>query len=147
MNELRQYIMKYAERGACTCGRCAESITVDQKSGEISVKLTDPVEAAKHQPTGHTADVGFFKVKARDGASADELKRLIQENKKGEFGNADLFDGAPHDFIEIGGWIGDQGLALMLIGLGTVLGLWSVLAVGGTAVLMPLPKSNHAVES
>lgn len=146
MNELRQYIMKYAERGACTCGRCAESIAVDSKSGEISVKLTDPVEAAKHQPTGHTADVGFFKVKAVDGASADELKRLVQENKKGDFGDVDVFDGVPHDFMELGGWIGDQGLALMLIGLGGVLGLWNVFTAGGMVALMPKAQTN-AIQS
>jgi hypothetical protein len=121
MQELIEYVMKYAERGACQCGRCIDA----------------PPNPELHQPTGHTADVGFFKVKAREGADAEELTRLIKANKRGEFGDADPFDGLPHSFIELGGWIGDQGLAMMLMGLGAVLGLWRVFAAHGVVVIVP----------
>lgn len=144
MQALVDYIRNYAERGACTCGRCVESITVDQAGDITDVKLTDPVEAAKHQPTGHTADLGFFKVKANDGASAEELTRLIKANKTGEFCDLDVLDGLPHDYIELGGWIGSQELALMLIGLGTVLGLWDLMSLPGHPVMVPKRKAAHA---
>ena len=44
--------------------------------------------------------------------------------KDGEFCSVDVFDGQEHGYMELGGWIGDQGLAMMLMGLGAVLGLW-----------------------
>jgi hypothetical protein len=121
MQELIDYIVTYAERGACQCGKCIDA----------------PANPELHQPNGHTADVGFFKVKARDGADAEKLKQLIKANKQGEFCEADPFDGAPHSFIELGAWLGDQGLALMLMGLGAVLGLWRALAAHGVVVIIP----------
>ena len=41
--------------------------------------------------------------------------------------DVDLFDGAEHGYMELGGWLGDQGLALTLMGLGSLLGLWRLL--------------------
>ena len=56
----------------------------------------------------------------------DTLRRLISEHK-GEYADCNPLDGAEHSYIELGGWIGDQGLAMMLMGLGSHLGLWSVM--------------------
>lgn len=111
LTELQNYVRRNAKRGPCTCGRCADAVP-------------DP---ETKQPVGHTADLVFFEVAAEPTANTDELKRLVQENKKGEFGDLDLFDGKDHSYIEVGGWIGDQGLGLMLMGLGAVLGLWKLL--------------------
>ena len=36
-------------------------------------------------------------------------------------------DGKEHSYMEIGGDIGDQGRALMAMGLGAILGLWNLL--------------------
>lgn len=110
MNKLAEYIMAYSQRGACTCGRCEDA-------------LDNPEQK---QPDGHVADMIFFKVSAKDGPSADELKRLIQEHV-GEFCQCDLFDGKEHSYLQVGGFVGDQGLALQLMGLGTVLGMWTLL--------------------
>lgn len=128
MQALVDYIVKYAERGACTCGRCVDA----------------PANPEQLQPTGHTADLGFFKVKANDGANAEELTRLIKANKTGEFCDIDVLDGLPHDYIELGGWIGSQELALMLIGLGTVLGLWDLMPLPGHPVMVPKQKVENA---
>jgi hypothetical protein len=111
MNKLRDYIIKHAKRGACKCGRCVDA----------------PPNPEQHQPVGHTADMIFFEVSAGDGANADELKALLRENKRGEYGDVDVFDGNEHNYLELGGWIGDQGLALTLMGLGSVLGIWNLL--------------------
>ena len=102
MTNLRDYVIKYANRGACKCGRCADA----------------PPNPEEHQPKGHTADMVFFEVSANPGADAETLKQLVSENKEGSFGDVDVLDGNEHSYLELGGWIGDQGLALMLMGLG-----------------------------
>lgn len=108
--KLHEYILANCERGACQCGKCADA----------------PEHPEQHQPTGHTADLVFFNVRAKDGASAETLRALVKEHR-GDFCDCDLFDGNEHSYLEVGGWIGDQGVALMLMGLGSLLGLWKLL--------------------
>ena len=82
--------------------------------------------------TNHTgfaedgADVIFFKVKATNDASTADLTDAIRAHK-GAFCECDPLDGNEHNYIELGGWVGDQGLALRLIGLGAELGTWNLL--------------------
>lgn len=111
MQELQEYVGKYALRGACRCGRCVDA----------------PDKPEDKQPAGHTVDMVFFRVAAAKGADAAELKELVKGSVEGSFGAVDVFDGEEHGYIELGGWIGDQGCALMLMGLGAVLGLWDLL--------------------
>jgi len=108
MPSLAEYVQKVAERGSCECGQCIDA-------------PPDP-----KQPAGHTADVHFFKVRANEDADAETLRSLVT-NHIGEFNRVDLFDGTEHGYMELGGWIGDQGLALTLMGLGKVLGLWDLM--------------------
>jgi hypothetical protein len=68
----------------------------------------------------------FFDVAAKDNPDADEFKKLIQEHQ-GEFNDVNPFDGAEHNYIELGGWIGDQGIAMQFMGLGVLLNLWKVM--------------------
>ncbi len=105
---LADYVSKHADRGTCRCGKCIDHPGTDK------------------QPEGHTADVVFFEVSSR-GADCDQLKQLVIDAKQGCYGDVDVFDGKEHGYMELGGWIGDQGLALMLMGLGKVLGLWQLL--------------------
>lgn len=109
MQELQKFVMEHAERGTCRCGRCVDHPGKDE------------------QPEGHTIDMVFFEVSAKNDPDAAELKRLIQANVKGDFGDLDPWDGKEHSYIEVGGWIGDQGLALMLMGLGAALGVWTLM--------------------
>jgi len=63
-------------------------------------------------------------------ATAEDLKAaLIAVGPNGAFGDCDLLDGQEHGYIEIGGWIGDQGLALRLMGLGAIVQppLWQLI--------------------
>ena len=106
MSALVQYVLKHTDRNACTCGKCIVS-------GENRVM------------TGHTADVFFFDVCAKGNPNVDEFKKLIAEHS-GEFCEVNLFDGEEHGYQELGGWIGDQGLAMQFMGLGVILGLWEV---------------------
>jgi len=99
MKDLISYIQSHVERGSCQCGECLDA----------------PAET--RQPTGHTSDVVFFKVKAFNNPDSNELKTPVTSHS-GIFNQVDLFDKKEHNFQEIGGWIGDQGLALMLMGWG-----------------------------
>lgn len=60
-----------------------------------------------------------------NGPTADGLRAAINGHH-GEFCEVDPFDGEEHGYLELGGWIGDQGHALALMGLGKLLGLWEL---------------------
>lgn len=109
MGELHEFVRNHTVRGDCTCGLC-----FDGKDNP-------------EQPEGHTADLIFFKVAKVGDPNKATLRRLIEDNNLGDFADVDLFDGKEHGYIELGAWIGDQGLALMLMGLGTLLGLWKLM--------------------
>lgn len=110
-------------RGECTCGKC------------IGV-------GTKPDPTGHTADLVFFKVAANGKPSAEEFKRLTTE-AHGEFGNCDPLDGKEHNYLELGGWIGDQGLAMQYMALGSLLGVFSLLT---PITMLKLPADDPLVK-
>lgn len=110
MTPLQDFILTHCERGACRCCRCVDG----------------PANPDLYQPGGHTADLIFFKVSVLGQPRAEDLRDLIKAHQ-GECYEMDLFDGKEHSFIEVGAWIGDQGLALMLMGLGALLGLWKLL--------------------
>lgn len=111
MKSLYQFLQDHCVRGACQCDRCIDA----------------PENPQDKQPTGpHTADLIFFKVSATGNPNVEELTAAIKAHK-GEYGEVDLFDGKEHSYLEIGGWIGDQGAAMMLMGLGAILGLWQLL--------------------
>jgi hypothetical protein len=85
------------------------------------------------------ADTMFIKVaidRTEGEPNKDELAALIKANK-GEFCEINLFDGAEHSYIEIGGWIGDQTDALLLMGLGTLLGLFKLLTPNNLMPFLP----------
>jgi hypothetical protein len=95
------------QRGECNCGKCFD-------------------RGNKPDPEGHTADVHFFKVAAANDPDPEVFKQLTREHK-GAFAECDPFDGNEHNYIELGGWLGDQGMALLYMGLGSVLGLFTLL--------------------
>lgn len=119
MTELIDFLRENVIIGACQCGKCIDA----------------PQNPEKYQPTGyptgHTSDVYWFKAALKHGLeNKDTLKnKLLQILKRydGEFNNVNFFDGDEHSFIEIGGYVGDQGLGLMLMGAGELFGLWDVL--------------------
>lgn len=115
MDNLAKYVIEHCARGACTCGRCIDA------------------PAEKFQPDGHTADVQFFKVVLKNGSLTDADKEIMKKdfiqlikNHRGVYKDINLFSGDEYNFVEIGGWIGDQSLALMLMGMGELLGIWKV---------------------
>ena len=115
MNELIdliKYIDKHAKRGACTCGRCMDAVEHPEQ----------------HQPAGHTANAIFFEVAEVDEPKVEDFKALVTGCAgKGLFEDLNLLDGKEHNYLEVGAWIGDQGYALMLMGLGALLGTWELI--------------------
>ncbi|GAH51136.1 unnamed protein product, partial [marine sediment metagenome] len=103
--DLIEYVRNHIERGSCQCGKCFDGI----KNPESK------------QPKGHTADLTFFKVRKINNPDAEEFKKLVEK----EFPH--WLDGKEHSYLETGGDIGDQGLALMAMGLGELLGMWELL--------------------
>lgn len=88
------------------------SVYGDQEGGEGSVS------------------VGFFHVKlfADAEVTAEQLVEAIRAAEKGEFQDVSIerLKAGP-GYIELGAWLGDQGLALQFIGLGALLGQWNVI--------------------
>jgi hypothetical protein len=115
MKPLIDYVIQHVQRGACTCGECIDA----------------PVNAKEDQPTGHTVDLIFFKVALKDDEqegkpNKEEFLELVKQHK-GEYGDVFVLDGKEHSYMELGGWIGDQGLAMMFMGLGTLLDVFTLL--------------------
>lgn len=103
MEKLIDYIMTHSQRGECQCGKCFDK------------------EPDREAPQ-HSVDVHFFWVSAKNNPTKEELLGLLQA----EYPNMERLRAGP-SYIEIGGEIGDQGLALQLIGLGKLVGLWNAI--------------------
>ncbi len=102
---LADYVQTFAERGACTCKRCIDA----------------PENPKEKQPGGHTINLIFFSLKAKDGVD----KKVFEKMAKEEY--PQWFDGNEHSYLQVGGEMGDQGIALMTIGLGHLLNVWDAL--------------------
>ena len=100
---LIEYVRANVSRGDCKCGKCID-------------RVTDP-----KQPFGHTADLIFFEVTKSEDADAETFKALVEAEYP------QWLDGKEHNYIHIGGEVGDQGLGLMAMGLGSLLGLWDLI--------------------
>jgi len=110
---LAEYVRNHTVRGACTCGQC---LAITEDGGLVKIKNPE-----QHQPTGHTADVHFFKVATRNAPTKDEFEELV----RAEFPH--WLDGKEHGYMEMGGDIGDQGIALQTQALGSLVGAWELL--------------------
>ena len=114
--DIFEFVNTYSERGDCVCGRCLDA------------------PEAPQQPTGHTVDVSFFKVALKQPPVSVDLFRSALKAHEPAFASCDPFDGQPHDFIELGRWVGDQGTALQLMAMGALLGLWNLTANEGVFI-------------
>ena len=95
--------------------------------GEYMSELTDYIES--HTRRTETAAAGavdlvFFHVAAVQSADAEMLKRLMAAHNVSK--RVAPLDGKEHRYIELGAWLGGEEIALRLIGLGAVLGLWKL---------------------
>lgn len=117
---IQEFVSKYSKRGACTCGECFDA----------------PPNPEEHQPKGHTADMEFFKVALNlNGNTTEEVGKELQSIVSKEY--PQWLDGKEHGYMEIGGDVGDQGRALCLMGIGSLLGLWELLTPSSLLPDMP----------
>lgn len=96
--------------------------------GELIVANAIRVERG----TNDSIDVGFFAIKLAEDSdlTALKLKNAIVRAEAGEFQPMTLEDlSIPEgvSYTTLGVWLGDQGLALALIGLGRLMDLWEVI--------------------
>jgi hypothetical protein len=70
----------------------------------------------------------FFAVSPTEPADVDVFRRLTNEALYGAYATVDPFDGKEHSYLELGAWIGDQGLAMQYMALGVMLGLFQLLS-------------------
>lgn len=103
---LYEYVTKHAIRGACTCGKCIDA----------------PSNPEQQQPEGHTADLVFFKVAKTPEADLGDFLQIVKK----EFPH--WLNGDEHSYLEVGGNMGDQGIALVTMGLGYLLKAWDLLS-------------------
>lgn len=89
----------------------------------MSALIDYVVKHTRQADTG--VDMVFFKVEILGSPGLIALQDLVRSHQ-GEFGPCNVLDGEEHGYMELGGWVGDQGLALRMMALGQVLGLWKV---------------------
>lgn len=110
---VEEMVAAYTERGQCRCGRCIDAQPVEP-IGDTTLIL-------------HTVDMVFFEVTVKPGltlAAFDEATRAL----KGWYATVDVLDGNPHGYMDLGAWVGDQGLALRYMALGVGIGRFSLIA-------------------
>lgn len=101
---LAEYVKDHAVREACTCGQCIDA----------------PPNPEERQPENHTVDIVFFKVAQANEPDAKTFRSLI-ESEYPQWLNGE------HGYIEMGADMGDQGIALITMALGSLLGVWELL--------------------
>lgn len=126
---IQAFVSRFTVRGECKCGRCVDVGSAPDPEGE------------------HTINMVFFKVGLNGKPSAEDFIALSKIHK-GVFGDVDVFDGKEHGFVELGGWLGSQGLAINYMALGVMLGvfdLFSPFTVMGADV--PQDLANQLAQS
>ncbi len=94
---------------------------------DLSDFIIQKTTASGRHALAEGVDLVFMKVSAVPDVSLRELQQLIGTHE-GVFAPVDVFDGAEHGYIELGGWLGSQELALRFMGLGVSLGLFQLLS-------------------
>jgi hypothetical protein len=110
MSELSNYVIQHTEPNACRCGKC-----IDSRENRIL--------------EGHTVNMYYFDVSLKGEPKAEDLVKLTNSHR-GAFHDANPLDAGEHSYRELGGWLGDQGLAIQYMALGKMLRLWDIMHPG-----------------
>jgi hypothetical protein len=109
MSNLIEFVKKHAVRGACKCGKCYDA----------------PPNQTPATSNPHSVNLTLFEVSIApdsDKPSPEEFLSMVKKEYPA------WLDGNEHSYPEIGAAVGDQGLGLMIIGLGHLLGIWKCLS-------------------
>lgn len=115
MSALADFVLAHTIRGDCMCGRC--------------------IDGGTEQPEApHTVDMVFFKVAIVHGEGEsypirEDFDRLTREHQS-EYapGGFNPLDGREYNYVALGAWIGDQGLAMQYMALGVFVGAFHLLS-------------------
>ena len=110
---LTDFVMANARHGACTCGKCIDSTHNPRSTASPEVSL---------RTNAHVVNLTFFEVSKNPTTDKDVFLKMVKAE------HPEWLDGRDHSYLEIGSTMGDQGLALMTIGLGHLLGVWKALS-------------------
>jgi hypothetical protein len=100
-------------------------------------KLIDFVVSHSVMVSGDSSsgiEMDLCRVDVIESPDKDAFISLIGINKSGVFCSVDVLNGDEHGYIELGGWIGDQGLALRFMAIGVYLDIFTLLS---PSTLMP----------
>jgi len=110
---IHDYVAKHTQQGECICGKC--------------LPIPDAGTSKFYMQQGrHTINMEFFKVAIVGEPNKDEYLKLMAEHK-GHHCDCNPIDGGEHGYMELGGWIGDQGEAMCFMALGVHLGVFKLL--------------------
>lgn len=126
MSKIAKFVAEYTERGECKCGKCADKGNRPDPVGQPHAAPPELRASDILSGMGHTADMIFFKVSIKGKPDVEEFKKLTK-SETGAFENVDPFDGEEHSYLQLGAWIGDQGMALRYMALGHLLGVFDLL--------------------
>lgn len=102
---LVEYVMKHAVRGDCECGQCADGVACPKQPFE-----------------GEIINLTFFKVGMQLEPDAAVFCDLVTQE------HPHWLDCNEHGYLECGGDMGSQQLALMAMALGHLLGVWECMS-------------------
>ena len=108
MSDLIEYVRAHAIRGECRCGDCLD-------------------RGGAPGPAGHTVDLVFFSAGRQGEPTAEAFRHLTRAHAPVYGAACDPLDGEQHGVTELGAFLGDQDLALLYMGLGTLLGIFELL--------------------
>lgn len=108
---LSEMVKKHVKRTDCICGVC---------------NVSEGEELPEGYDEDKTVDLVFFKLWAE---SPPEPRAFIEATKswRGARLACNPLDGEEHNFIELGGWVGDPGIAMQYMGLGVLLGVFDLI--------------------
>jgi hypothetical protein len=99
--ELVDYVIAHTIQGPCQCGKCNDFNKDVNVRGDV--------------------DLTLFKVDKKGAPSKEKLKALCEANDL-------MATEVEVSYVALGNRMGNQGLALRLMALGHILGLWTVLS-------------------
>lgn len=105
--------------------------------------ITDFIEKHAEQiekPETGSINMEFFHVRIINKPDVKTFVTLTNQHR-GEFGASNPLDGTEQNYIKLGGWVGDQGLAMLYMAIGIHLQLFKLLSP--TSMMPQLPEETR----
>ena len=110
---LYDFITTHSDRTECRCGKCFD-------------RTVGPDE----EPTNHSVSVEFFTVSLlnpEDPPSVEEFEAVLAGHTSDYVTTNPFPLDAEQNYMTLGAFVGDQGVAMQMMALGHLLGMWKLL--------------------